>query len=207
MSGEDLLSLRVAEALLAVAGAAYPEFAGPDDMDSESDVWRADDPASAEIGGFFLKLLHEEVVFERKLAESGHVDAPLVGKGLAVVSDDNMHVSCLECAVVDDNDGGIIRIQPSGPLVDGLIGAGVERSLGDQIRVFAYLVRVGCQLVGLFCDADGFLSGSVCRLRQLVRLARLEEGRASGGATDGGDYEADDIGAIHGTDSNRKGDA
>lgn len=207
MSGEDLLSLRMAEALLAIAGATHPELAGPDDMDPEPDAWRADDPASAEADGFFLKLLREEIVFEGKLAESGYVVGPHVGNGLVFASDDHMHVTCLECAVVGDGDGGIISIQPSGPLVDGLVSAGVERPLGDQIRVFAYLVRIGCQLVGVFGDADGFLRGSVRRLRQLVRLARLEEGHATGDAADGGQRKTDDTEPIHGTDSNPEGGA
>lgn len=204
MSVEDLFSLRVAEALLAVACPSHSELAGPGYVDVEPDEGCSDDAASAQCVEFFLQLLGEEARFERDLLESGKkIDVP-VGDGLVFVADDDMHVSCVECAVVDDGQGGRLCIQPSGPLVDGLVRAGVERPLGDQVRVFACLVRLGCKLVGRHGGFSGFLGGAVGRLRELVALMRLEQGDDAGdaaGRAHGTDDQVEDFDSVHGTDS------
>ena len=86
--------------------------------------------------------------------------------------------------------------------MDRLVGGDGQRPLADRVRVCSYLVRLSCKAVGLLggtlrFDGDpvGFLGRAVRLLRELVAMARLEQGDTSGdtanqsrdGANDAGD--------------------
>ena len=161
-----------------------------------------------------MKLLDKERNLESQLSICGQAAGVAFPYRLAFKSDDGMNVSCVETAVIEENEYGTFCIELGRPTIDGLVTAGSQRPLGDQVRVFSYLVRLACQLVGsrggvagLSGDAVRFLRETVRVLRDLVRLARLEQGDEPG---DGADHAADGaepgpehVPPIHGMDSTR----
>ena len=215
MSVKDLRSLRIAEALLAFQAAVHPELADPDDTDRDPDVRRADDTRPSQGDGLFVKLLDQERNLESQLSICGQAAGVAFPYRLALKSDDGMNVSCVETAVIEENEYGTFCIELGRPTVDGLVTAGRERPLCDQVRVFSYLVRLSCQLVGsrggvagLSGDAVGFLRETVRVLRELVRLARLDEGDKPGDGTerssDGAEPGPERVPPIHAMDSTRR---
>lgn len=206
MSGEDFLSLRVAEALLGMDAPMHSEIRDPGHVDVKTDEYRTDDEL-ASLRSLFAKFIAYEREFELDLLEASHVIGMNVSYGLVFQADDDSNVTCAEAAVVDYGHDSCFCIKLGGPLVRSLIGSNLDAPICDKVRVLTYLVRVGRQAVGFGGKRVGFLADAEGLLRDLVGVMRLEECHASGGATDGGDYEADDIGPIHGPDSNRKGGA
>ena len=151
---------------------------------------------TVDAGLVFEYLLGEELAFERDLSERRNlVDVPL-RNGLVFETDEHGHVSCYVGAIVDKEDGRGFSIVFDPPLVDRLVGGDGQRPLADRVRVCS------CKAVGLLggmlrFDGDpvGFLSRAVRLLRELVAMARLEQGDTSGdtanqsrdGANDAGD--------------------
>lgn len=213
MSGEDLRSLRIAEALLAFQTAVHPELADPCDADGDPDL-RHPVETIAVPAGVLSEILEHERRVEFQYADCGYQGGMPFRYDLALAMDDDMNVVCVESAIIDDTENGPIGIILSGPMVDGLIRAGLERSLCDQVRVFSYLVRMVCQLIGGVRGLEGF-SGDAVRffretvrvLRELVRTARLEQSDNTGDGAerspDGSNHGPEHT-PIHDTDSTRR---
>ena len=194
----ESMPLAVGQALLDFVVAAGAKLRSVSDVDlhatgSTSDEREAGLGVQAvDTGLVFEYLLGEELAFERDLSERRNlVDVPL--------------------RIVDKEDGRGFSIVFDPPLVDRLVGGDCQRPLADRVRVCSYLVRLSCKAVGLLggllrFDGDpvGFLSRAVRLLRELVAMARLEQGDASGdtanqsrdGANDAGDHID-----VHSTDS------
>lgn len=206
MSGEDLLSLRVAEALLGMDAPVHSEIRDPGHIDAKTDEYRTDDEL-ASLRGLFAKLLTYEREFELDLLEASNVIGMNVSYGLVFQADDDSNVTCAEAAVVDYGHDSCFCIKLGGPLVRSLIGSNLDAPTSDKVRVLTYLVRVGRQAVGFGGKHIGFLADAEGLLRDLVGVMRLEERSAPGDAADGGEHEADDIGPIHEADSNPEGGA
>lgn len=214
MSDENLLSLHVAEALLAFQTAAYPELTNPDDTNLNPHKRSSNDSSSSHSDFLFTKLLDQERDLERQLSVSGQVAGNTFPYCLSLESDDRMNVSCVESAIIDENEFGPVCIKLCRPLVDGLITAGRERPLSDQVRVFSYLVRLSCQLVGsrggvkrLSSDTIRFLRETVRILSELVRTARLKQSDNTSNRTEQTTNSSNPSPKhipIHDTDSNRK---
>ena len=203
MSGEDFLSLRIAEALLGMDAPMRSELSDPGHVDIKTDEHRADDELAA-LRSLFAKLLAYEREFELDLLESRNIIGMNVSYGLVFQTDDDSNVTCVEAAVVDYGHDACFGIKLGSPLVHELIGSDLDASTGDKVRVLTYLVRVGRQAVGFGGKHVGFLVDAERLLRDLVGVMRLEQCRASGDAADGGQGEADDIEPIHEADSTRE---
>lgn len=182
-SADVLLALRFAEAELGLIGLSHPEFAVPDDADGDfeygSSVESVPIPASV-----FEKFLSKQVALEDEFAESGYAVLDGFRYGLFFAADDDGNIICKEGAVIEDDEGRSLVIELDRPIVFGLIAGDLERPLADRIRVVAYLVGVACQSVRFSGAFHGFLREGVRRLRELVRLARLEEGEHTGDSAD-----------------------
>lgn len=175
------LFLVVAESLLAFQASSYPELTGPDDAYTEISTGNADDPNSAVSIGLFDDLLSYECAVEDDLADRRQTVGMPFGYDLILESDEHMNVVCREAALITDRKDGLVGIVLGRPVADGLVAAGAERSLADQVRVFTYLVRISCKLVGSRGGVTGFGGDAICFfrmivgiLRRLVRIVRLE---------------------------------
>lgn len=206
MSGEDLLSLRIAEALLGMDAPMHSEIRDPGHVDVKTDEYRTDDEL-AFLRSLFAKLLAYEREFELDLLESSNVIGMNVSYGLVFQADDDSNVTCTEAAVVNYGHDSCFGIKLGSPLVRSLIGSNLDAPTGDKVRVLTYLVRVGRQAVGFGGKHVGFLADTEGLLRDLVGVMRLDEGSAPGDAADGGKHKTDDIEPIHGTDSSHEGGA
>ena len=203
MSGEDLLSLRIVEAMLGTDAPMRSQHGDPSDMDVKKNEDRSDEVLAA-LRSLFAKLLAYEREFELDLLESRNVIGMNVSYGLVFQTDDDSNVTCVEAAVVDYGHGTRFGIKLGSPLVRELIGSDLDASTGDKVRVLTYLVRVGRQAVGFGGKHVGFLVDAERLLRDLVGVMRLEQCRASGDAADRGQGEADDVEPIHEADSTRE---
>ncbi len=97
------------------------------------------------------------------------------------------------------------------PTVHRLVLACAERPLADCVRVFAYVVRCFCDLIGpirdlsvLDADFVRAFGESVGVLRDLVRSTRLEQGDNSADNADGGDDAVHQINVSHIRDSSEE---
>ena len=209
----ESMPLAVGQALLDFVVASGAELRSVSDVDLHATGSTSDERdvglgvQTVDTGLVFEYLLGEELAFERDLSERCNlVDVPL-RNGLVFVTDEHGHVSCHVGAIVDKEDP---------PLVDRLVGGDGQRPLADRVRVCSYLVRLSCKAVGLLggtlrFDGDpvGFLGRAVRLLRELVAMARLEQGDTSGdtanqsrdGANDAGDHID-----VHSTDSMNGGE-
>lgn len=193
-TGSDL---RLVDALLDAVAGAFPELAGPDDerADAVRDGAGVEEAAGSVVRETlpfaFDRLLEEELAAERDFAERGYLVDPVVHCGTAFGKDGDGNIVCRVGAIVGDHDGNSFVIELEPPVVDKIVGRDIQRPVGDKVRVCAFLVRVGCQCVGFPGDPVGFLRKAVCRLRELVAIARLEQGDDSGDASDGSDRRAD----------------
>ena len=206
MSGEDLLSLRVAEALLGMDAPMHSEIRDPGHVDVKTDEYRTDDEL-ASLCSLFAKLLAYEREVELDLLEASNVIGMNVSYGLVFHADDDSNVTCAEAAVVNYGHDSCFGVKLGGPLVRSLIGSNLDAPTGDKVRVLTYLVRVGRQAVGFGGKHVGFLADAEGLLRDLVGVMRLDEGGAPGDAADGGERKTDDVGPIHRTDSSHEGGA
>ena len=218
----ESMPLAVGQALLDFVVASGTKLRGVDDMDRHLAGTTPEEHETGlgvqtvDAGLVFEYLLGEEIAFERDLSERRNlVDVPL-RNGLVFATDEHMNVSCHVAAIVDKEDGRGFSIVFNPPLVDRLVGGDGQRPLADRVRVCSYLVRLSCKAVGLLggllrFDGDpvGFLSRAVRLLRELVAMARLEQGDTSGdtanqsrdGANDAGDHID-----VHSTDSTDGGE-
>lgn len=218
----DSMSLAVGQALLDFVVASRAELRGVDDVDrhmagSASEVGEAGlGVQTVDAGLVFEYLLGEELAFERDLSERRNlVDVPL-RNGLVFETDEHGHVSCYVGAIVDKEDGRGFSIVFDPPLVDRLVGGDGQRPLADRVRVCSYLVRLSCKAVGSLGgtlrfggDPVGFLGRAVRLLRELVAMARLEQGDASGDSADHARDDAHYAGGhvdVHSTDSTDGGE-
>lgn len=213
----DSMSLAVGQALLDFVVATGAKLRSVSDVDlhatgSTSDEREAGLGVQAvDTGLVFEYLLGEELAFERDLSERCNlVDVPL-RNGLVFKTDEHGHVSCDVAAIVDKEDGRSFSIVLDPPLVNRLVGGDCQRPLADRVRVCSYLVRFAGKVVGVFGDPlrvggdpVGFLSRAVRLLRELVAMARLEQGDTSGDTAnqsrDGANDASDHI-DVHPTDS------
>jgi len=202
-------SLAVGQALLDFVAAMAPELCGPADPDDDR-VLADTDVRDAAVAGVefvdvslvFRCLLREERRLERELAECRYVRFAPVRNDFAIVADVHGDVRCILAAIIDDEERGRIAVELDPPLVLALIGGDTQRPLADRISVGAYLVRLGCQIIGLtgepvrvLGDPVRFLRDAVRGLGELVRAARLEQGDHTGDTTQcshGGDHEVHD---------------
>lgn len=175
------LFLAIAESLLAFQASSYPELAGPDDADTEISAGDVDKIGSSASLAFFDDLLSYERAVEDDLAYRRQTVGVPFGYDLILESDEYMNVVCREAALIADRKSGHVGIVLGRPFVDSLVAAGTQRSLADQVRVFTYLVRISCKLVGSRGGVTGFGGDAVCFfrmivgiLRRLVRIVRLE---------------------------------
>lgn len=175
------LFLVIAESLLAFQASSYPELAGPDDADTEISAGDVDKIGSSASLAFFDDLLSYERAVEDDLAYRRQTVGVPFGYDLILESDEYMNVVCREAALIADRKSGHVGIVLGRPFVDSLVAAGTQRSLADQVRVFTYLVRISCKLVGSRGGVTGFGGDAVCFfrmivgiLRRLVRIVRLE---------------------------------
>ncbi|KFI92473.1 hypothetical protein BISA_0875 [Bifidobacterium saguini DSM 23967] len=217
MLREDFRSLRIAEALLAFQAAVHPELTDPCDTDGHLDPRSAVKPIAVPTG-VLTQLVEHERRIELEYADCGYQGGMPFRYDLALMMDYDMNVTCVESAIIDDTENGTFGIVLSRPMVDGLIQASRERPLGDKVRLFSYLVRMTCQLVGGLRGLEGFGGDAVCFFRSVVRIlhelvgfARLEQGDDAGYPADGTDRTADGTESgpedtpIHNTDSSRAG--
>lgn len=142
------LFLVIAESLLAFQASSYPELAGPDDADTEISAGDVDKIGSSASLAFFDDLLSYERAVEDDLAYRRQTVGVPFGYDLILESDEYMNVVCREAALIADRKSGHVGIVLGRPFVDSLVAAGTQRSLADQVRVFTYLVRISCKLVG-----------------------------------------------------------
>lgn len=180
------LFLVIAESLLAFQASSYPELAGPDDADTEISAGDVDKIGSSASLAFFDDLLSYERAVEDDLAYRRQTVGVPFGYDLILESDEYMNVVCREAALIADRKSGHVGIVLGRPFVDSLVAAGTQRSLADQVRVFTYLVRISCKLVGSRGGVTGFGGDAVCFFRMIVgilrRLVRFDRawGRAAG---------------------------
>lgn len=197
----------VAEQLLAFQAEVFPELAVPDDTGAQ--VHEGDNySGSVEL---FEQLLTYERSVEGHLFEWFQTLPTSVDYRLVFTSDNGGHIECRACAVIRDSNLPPLGIPLDLPTVDGLIAACAESSLADCVRVFTYLVRVFCEIVGPVRDLDTF-SGELVRcfaqsvgvLRSLVSAMRLEQ-RDDGADRANERYDdAQQIGDFHVQDSSEE---
>lgn len=156
------LFLVIAESLLAFQASSYPELAGPDDADTEISAGDVDKIGSSASLAFFDDLLSYERAVEDDLAYRRQTVGVPFGYDLILESDEYMNVVCREAALIADRKSGHVGIVLGRPFVDSLVAAGTQRSLADQVRVFTYLVRISCKLVGSRGGVTGFGGDAVC---------------------------------------------
>nr|DAE55522.1 MAG TPA: hypothetical protein [Caudoviricetes sp.] len=204
LSADDCLDVRyavaVAEALLKAYGLFGSQFAGPRhvDVDEEFGSGLVVDVHAlflrhAHFSRGFVQIVAEELRLERELFETGKSFRTTASNELVFVANkEEVHVACFVRAFVGEADGKRIGIELRAPTVDHLVFADPKSSLADLIRAATYLVRLGCENVGGFGDVSGFLVQAVRRLRQLVRMARLQDGHESKNETGEAESRADD---------------
>lgn len=197
MNSERFLPLRFAEALLGYFGSSHAEFARPDDVDLNPEVGGSVDSTSRIPYRLFENLLSEEIALENDLVESGYALFTGFHYGFVFVPDNDGNIVCKEGAVIPDREAGSFVIELCRPVIFRLIGSDAERPLADRIRVVAYLVCLGCQCVGISRSFVGFLGEGVCVLRELVRLARLENGDDGCDEPYAAENDRADIGPVH----------
>lgn len=164
------LFLVIAESLLAFQASSYPELAGPDDADTEISAGDVDKIGSSASLAFFDDLLSYERAVEDDLAYRRQTVGVPFGYDLILESDEYMNVVCREAALIADRKSGHVGIVLGRPFVDSLVAAGTQRSLADQVRVFTYLVRISCKLVGSRGGVTGFGGDAVCFFRMIVGI-------------------------------------
>ncbi len=197
----------VAERLLAFQAEAFPQLAVPDDAGAQIHEGDVDSDAAE----FFTQLLAYERSFECHLFEWFQTLPVNVDYRLVFTSDYGGHVDCRACAVIRDSNLPPLGIPLDRPTVHRLVLACAERPLADCVRVFTYLVRVFCEIVGPVRNLDTF-SGEIVRafgesvgvLRGLVRSMRLEQGDNSADNADGGDDAVHQINVSHIRDSSEE---
>lgn len=208
MASQGFAFLGVAEALLAFQAAAYPELGGPNDAESYFD---AGNGYESRYMTLFKKILRYECASEMNLAVRGNdVGVPFF-YDIVIETDDRVHFVCREAAIVHDGDDGFIGIVLGRPAVAGLVSTGLETSLADKIRVFTYLVRVSCKLIGsrggvaaFGADAVGFFRDVVGVLRRLVGLAREQQGDDAGNGADAAEDDTGPVCGVHAHQSIRE---
>ena len=196
MNREDSMALAIGEALLDLVASAAPELCGVGDVNDDaisSDACVEESVGVQPVDGtlVFDYLLHEQLVLELYLAERRCIVDSTVAEGLVLVTDEHMNVRCFVGAVIDQEDGGRFGIEFDPPFVDRLIGGNSQCPLADRVRVCTYLVRIAGKAVGVLGqplrvsgDPVGFLRHAVSALRELVRLARLEQCDETGARTE-----------------------
>lgn len=190
----NIREIKTVEALNTALVSMHPELADPRYVNAQVDR------VEAECGMGTAPVLFDKLVAlwlkaDLELAVRGKtVDTP-VSETFTVFQDGDGHVRYRMVAVVDDEHGVPFLIDFNDPVVVELVYRSGQRSLGDRIRVQAYLVRVFCQLVGRPGFPVRLLGHYVGILRRLCsymglsdRDERGDEPKATGdGADDGGD--------------------
>lgn len=202
--------LRSVDALLDAVTAAFPEVGRPDDEHADAVGNRAGGNETSPgvecdpILFAFDCLLKEELAREHDLAECGYLVDPGIYYGVTFGKNGDGDIMCHVGAIIHDHNGTPFVIRLHAPTVDEIIPGDIQRPIGQQVRVCALLVRIGCQCVGFPGDHVGFLRHAVRRLRQLVALMRLEQSDGSGDASkrsDAADGKVDDSRDVHTNDS------
>jgi hypothetical protein len=199
------VEIDLAESLLKLFAFAQSEFAGPDQVNYDSDFPSANEEHSSSVidpvdsSLIFDYLLGEELDFERVLSKTGYVVDCFVEQGLVFMTDNDEHIMCRVGAVINDGESRRFLVVLESPVVGCLVRGGGQRSSADRIRVATYLVRLGSNIVGrsgngagFFGDPVGFLREGVRTLGELVRLARLEQRDDSGNEAEGAERNSTD---------------
>lgn len=209
----DEFSLLLADRLCHMVVTDYPQFGCiPDeqfDLDAASGLpIQVLDGAHADRA--FRVLLSRELAFERQLMERGQVTDMPAGYGFAFQADSDGNIECVTDTVVQNGEPTLF-IPFDAPTVRGLVTACIERPVCDLVRVFSYLVRVECELVGplsnIVCmrgETIACVRETVSILRMLVGRARLEQGCDAEREADDPEDDADDVRRIHETDSTER---
>lgn len=207
--GECERVLAVSEKLLAFEAEAFPELAVPSDAYAQECVDGSDDAHDS------LRLFDYLAVYGRSFEDQLFEGFETVSTGakyqIVFTAYDNSDVECRAYAVVHDGKelpwGMVLDL----PTVHRLVLACAERPLADCVRVFAYVVRCFCDLIGpirdlsvLDADFVRAFGESVGVLRGLVRSTRLEQGDNSADNADGGDDAVHQINVSHIRDSSEE---
>lgn len=190
----NIREVETVEALYATLVAVHPELTDPRCVDTQVDrVGVEDETVTAPV--LFDKLVALWLKADFELAVRGKaVDVP-VSETFTIVQDRDGHVRGRMVAVVDNEHGVPFLIDFNDPLVINLVNRCGQRSLGDRVRVQAYLVRVLGVLVGRPGFTVRLLAQYVGVLRRLCSYIGLsdrdecgDEAKTTGdGADDRGD--------------------
>lgn len=166
VDSQDFLAWMAAESLITFVASTYPGLTDPDYTDSECDL-----PRTKYMGVSWQTigdLIAEQRAFECNFLEGVPVFDIFIDYGLVFKPDNDMHITCSQCAIIKQDEDIFTGIELCGPLVDGLIRSSIKCSLADRIRLFTMLVRLGCKAIGFNRDLVGFRSDLISFLRKSV---------------------------------------
>ncbi|KAB5608384.1 hypothetical protein [Bifidobacterium jacchi] len=178
-----------ADSLVDYMVSVHPELADPRYVDLDLEPYgKTVEESWVEFPLLFDDLLDRAGHVEAQYAKTSYMVEP--GVDYCCVSRPNRDGDIVSsmCAVVAKDDGSTVILDPNRPIVYGLVSANPERPLRDLIGVQSYLVRVFGDAVGRPGFTVGRLGQLVGTLRDLVRLARVDEGDDAG---DGAEQAAD----------------
>lgn len=201
--------IAVSEKLLAFQAEVFPELAVPSDTHAQECVEGSNDAHDS------LRLFDYLAVYGRAFED--HLfegfETVTVGAKYQIVftAYDDIDVECRAYAVVHDGDESPWGMVLDLPTVHRLILACAERPLADCVRVFAYVVRCFCELIGpirdlsvLDADFVRAFGESVGVLRDLVRAMRLEQRDDGADRANGRNDDTQQISDFHVQDSNEE---
>lgn len=177
-------SVLAADDLVDYLVSVYPELADPGDMDIDFESYGK----SLKESWVEFPLMFDDLIDRARHVETQYLKTRyMIERGVeyCCVSRPNSHGDIVSsmCAVVTKDDGSSIILDPDRPIIYGLIRANPQRPLSDLIGVQSYLVRVFSEFVGRPGFTVRRLGKLVCVLRELIRLARLEQGDHAAHAT------------------------
>lgn len=177
-------SVLAADDLVDYLVSVYPELADPGDMDIDFESYGK----SLKESWVEFPLMFDDLIDRARHVETQYLKTRyMIERGVeyCCVSRPNSHGDIVSsmCVVVTKDDGSSIILDPDRPIIYGLIRANPQRPLSDLIGVQSYLVRVFSEFVGRPGFTVRRLGKLVCVLRELIRLARLEQGDHAAHAT------------------------
>lgn len=193
MSGVSFrTSVLAADDLVDYLVSVYPELADPGDVDVDFESYGK----SLKESWIEFPLMFDDLIDRVRCVESQYAKTSyMIERGVeyCCVSRPNGHGDIVSsmCAVVAKDDGSTIILDPDRPIIYGLVCANPQRPLGDLIGAQSYLVRVFSEFIGRPGFTVRRLGKLVRVLRELVRLACLEQGDNATRATGDTDKPAE----------------